>query len=124
MMRAITSRCLNNWSSQGKPKEQSEGQKLSLTWAEGLLESVVCRRWRGSTHTSAIWGLWNALPPPDLRSTDLARLKQHFSRLTALRSCLVLRPPSLALGKPWESSYLFYCPQEQGFVWEGSLEQV
>lgn len=58
---ARTSLCLNNCSSQGKPKEQSEGQKLCLPWAEGLLEPVVC-----SAHSSAILALWNALPPPDL----------------------------------------------------------
>lgn len=59
----------------------------------GLLESVVCRHWRGSAHTSAILVLWNALPPPDLRSMDLASLKQHLSSLTALRSFVPIHWP-------------------------------
>lgn len=70
------------------------------------------------------WVLWNALPPPDLRSLGLAGPKEHLSSLTALRSFLVLRPHSLAHRKPGESSYLFYWPQEQGFIWGGNLEQV
>lgn len=113
-MQAITSHGQNNTSSQGKASEHAdEVSNLSLTLVRGLLESVVCRHWRGRTHTSAILVLWNALSPPDLQSRDLARLKQHLSSLTALRSGPeVLRPHSLAHREPWESSYLFYGPRE------------
>lgn len=74
----------------------------------GPLESVVCRHWRGSAHTSALLVLWNALPPPDLWSMDLASLKQHLSSLTALRSYLVLHPHPLAHRKLQESSLPIY----------------
>lgn len=41
MRQAVTSLCVNNQSSQGKPREQSEGQQLSLPWAGDC--------WRGSS---------------------------------------------------------------------------
>lgn len=60
----------NNGSSHGEAASVSDRTSLGAE-GRGLLESVVCRRWRGSAPASAILVLWNALPPGDPRSTEL-----------------------------------------------------
>lgn len=61
----------NNGSSHGEAASVSDRTSLGVE-GRGLLESVVCRRWRGSAPASAILVLWNALPPGDPQSTELA----------------------------------------------------
>lgn len=73
-MTQAATRCReNNRSSQGKAEEHAGDYNTSHSprlEGRGLLESVVCRHWRGSAQTPAGWVLWNALPPRDLCSTD------------------------------------------------------
>lgn len=103
MMQAVTPRRQNKTAVKAKPRNVLvRHQSSPALWLEGrgLLESVVCRHWRGRAHTSAILVLWNALLPPDLQSADLPSLQQPLSSLTALRRYLVLHPHSLAHRKP------------------------